>query len=82
MGRVVDSEGNDLRQRWDAGDIGCGHLVVELRLRMNQLSPGDKLEVIARDSGALTDLPAWCRMTGHTLVSANHPVYVIQRRAD
>jgi hypothetical protein len=27
-------------------------------------------------------LPAWCRMTGHILVSADHPVYVIQRKTD
>ena len=71
-----------LKERWDAGEIGCGQLVFELRLRMNQMTPGDRLEVIAHDPGAPTDLPAWCRMTGHTLVSADHPVYVIQRKTD
>jgi len=71
-----------LNKRWDAGDIGCGQLVFELRLRMDQLEPGDTLEVIARDAGAPIDLPAWCRMTGHTLVSANHPVYIVQRKTD
>ena len=69
-------------ERWDTGEIGCGQLVFELRLRVNKLNPEDRLEVIARDPGAPTDLPAWCRMTGHTLVSANHPVYVIQRKSD
>ena len=46
------------------------------------MEPGEELEVIAQSPGAPTDLPAWCRMTGHTLVSAQHPVYVIQRRDD
>ena len=49
---------------------------------MNELAPGDTLEVIAQSPGAPSDLPSWCRMTGHTLVSAEHPVYVIQRRED
>ena len=60
--------------------MGCGQLVFELRRRLNEMKPGDRLEVIARSPGAPTDLPAWCRMTGHALVSADHPVYVIQRR--
>jgi tRNA 2-thiouridine synthesizing protein A len=49
---------------------------------MEGVEPGDTLEVITDDAGAPTDLPAWCRMTGHTLVSADPPVYVIRRGAD
>ncbi len=62
--------------------MGCGQLVFELRSRLNKLQPGSRLEVVAHDPGAPTDLPAWCRMTGHQLVSADHPVYVIQRKPD
>jgi tRNA 2-thiouridine synthesizing protein A len=64
---------------WDAGDTGCGTLVVELRRRMDELATGEAIEVIARDAGAPVDLPAWCRMTGNTMVSAQHPVYVIRK---
>jgi tRNA 2-thiouridine synthesizing protein A len=71
-----------LGERWDAGEMGCGQLVFELRHRVGELRPGERLEIVARDPGAPTDLPAWCRMTGHPLVSANHPVYVIERQAD
>jgi len=67
-------------QRWDAGEMGCGQLAFELHLRIKKMSPGESLELIARDPGAREDLPAWCRMTGHTLVSAEHPVYVIRRK--
>jgi len=70
------------KERWDAGDIGCGTLVLELRRRVDQLNPGDTLEVVANDPGAPVDLPAWCRVTGHKLVSANHPVYVIEHKSD
>lgn len=69
-------------ERWDAGETGCGDLVFELRRRLEPMSPGETLEVVARDPGAPHDIPAWCRMTGHVLVSSEPPVYVIRRRED
>jgi len=66
-------------RRWDAGEIGCGSLMMQLRPRIAELEVGQAIEITARDPGAGTDLPAWCRMTGHELVSAEHPVYVIRR---
>ncbi len=71
-----------MEERWDAGELGCGQLIFALRTRMELLTPGEALEVVTRDAGAREDLPAWCRMTGHTLVSADHPVYVIRRKQD
>ena len=65
---------------WDAGDLACGDLVLQLRGRMEAMSPGRVLRLIARDSGAPEDLPAWCRLTGHTLLSAEPPVYLIRRK--
>src|SRR5579871_3205194 len=50
---------------WDAGDMGCGELVMALRVRLLKLAPGDVLELTARDPAAPHDLPAWCRLTGH-----------------
>lgn len=79
---VARSEGDDMKERWEAGDMGCGQLVVELRRRLDHLNPGDMIEVIAHDPGARTDLPAWCRMTGNKLISADPPVYTIMRKAD
>jgi tRNA 2-thiouridine synthesizing protein A len=49
---------------------------------MDGVEPGEALEVVTHDTGAPVDLPAWCRMTGHSLVSAEHPTYVIRRKAD
>ena len=65
---------------WDAGDLGCGELVLELRTRLSAMGPGQVLRLTARDPGAPQDLPAWCRMTGHTLVSHEPPVYLIRRK--
>lgn len=65
---------------WDAGELGCGELVLELRLRLDTMTPGQVLKLLALDPGAPSDLPAWCRMTGHTLVTQQHPVYLIRRK--
>jgi tRNA 2-thiouridine synthesizing protein A len=69
---------------WDAGDLGCGELVIELRFRLAELPPGSTIRVRATDTGAAEDLPAWCRMTGHRLVhqdaSAHH--FFIARRPE
>lgn len=67
---------------WDAGDMGCGELVLELRFRIQELRGGAVLELTATDPGAPEDLPAWCRMTGHELVESRHPKYWIRRKPD
>jgi tRNA 2-thiouridine synthesizing protein A len=54
---------------WDAGDLGCGELVMYLRRRLRAM-PGKVLKLIARDAGAPADIPAYCRMTGDVLVHA------------
>jgi tRNA 2-thiouridine synthesizing protein A len=65
---------------WNAGDLGCGELVIELRARMAALAPGQALRLVALDPGAPADVPAWCRLTDHELVLARHPVYLIRRK--
>lgn len=65
---------------WDAGDMACGDLVLALRLRLQAMPPRRILKLSARDPGAPEDLPAWCRLTGHTLLRAAHPHYWIQRK--
>lgn len=62
--------------------MGCSRMIVELRRRLAALRPGDTLAVTARGPGAPVDLPAWCRVTGHTLVAADPPVFVIRVRAE
>ena len=65
---------------WDAGDLACGDLILQLRGRMEAMPPGQVLRLVALDSGAPEDLPAWCRLTGHTLLSARPPVDLIRRK--
>lgn len=67
---------------WHAGTLGCGQLIMHLNKRLRALSPGQVLRLTAEDSGAIEDLPAWCRLTGHHLQHAAHPIYFIKRKED
>jgi tRNA 2-thiouridine synthesizing protein A len=74
------------RTEWDAGDMGCGELVIELKLRLDALPPGTVFDLVCDDPGAEEDIPAFCRMTGHALLSRHsaeggRPVFRIRRRA-
>ena len=55
--------------RLDAGETGCGELVMLIFQAMKKLEPGQTLEVLAYDLAAETDIPAWCRSTGHSLLT-------------
>jgi tRNA 2-thiouridine synthesizing protein A len=65
---------------WDAGEQGCGELLIELRHRLRAM-PGRVLKLVATDAGAPEDIPAYCRVTGHVLISAKPPAYWIRARA-
>jgi len=65
---------------WDAGDLGCGELVVDLFMRMKALSPGQVFLLLATDPGARHDIPAWCRLTGHRLLAGAPPRFLIRRK--
>lgn len=65
----------------DAGDLGCGDLVLELKFTLADMAPGSVLEVRATDPAAPIDLPAWCGLVGHSLLHTSPPRYWIRRRA-
>jgi tRNA 2-thiouridine synthesizing protein A len=71
-----------INARWNAGEMGCGMFIVELRRRVARLQTGELLQVTAHGLGAPHEIPAWCRITGHVLVLANHPNYIIERKGD
>jgi len=41
--------------------------VIRTQDRVKELSPGDVLEVRCTDPGVKNDIPAWCRINGHTV---------------
>ena len=53
----------------DMGELSCGDLVMAILKALRPLQSGDVMEVRALDPAAPIDIPAWCRLTGHTLVA-------------
>lgn len=53
----------------DGGDLDCGSgLLLIIRDAMKPVRAGGVLEVRSRESSVRVDLPAWCRMVGHTVL--------------
>ena len=77
---MMNENAREVAKLWDAGETGCGALIMGLKREIANIGPGELLQVTALDAGAPADLPAWCRVTGHTLVEANHPAYVLRKR--
>jgi tRNA 2-thiouridine synthesizing protein A len=72
----------DHHDAWDAGALACGPMLLALKARLERLAPGQVFRLVTRDEGAPVDVPAWCRLTGHSLVFASPPVYYLARRKD
>jgi TusA-related sulfurtransferase len=67
---------------YDAGDKGCAAGPLdEIAALMRRLAPGQTLEVRATDPSVAGDLPAWCRLAGHELVTRDEDHYLIRRRS-
>jgi tRNA 2-thiouridine synthesizing protein A len=49
----------------DVKGLTCPYPVLKTKKLMDQMKPGEILEVIATDDGCKTDLPAWAKRTGN-----------------
>jgi tRNA 2-thiouridine synthesizing protein A len=54
----------------NARQLLCPMPVIRTQNRIAELQAGDTLEVCATDPGALHDIPAWCRVHGHEVLTA------------
>ncbi len=66
----------------DARRMFCPMPVIRTQDKINELDAGDTLEVASTDPGALSDIPAWCRINGHRVIEtrndeANGEVFVL-----
>lgn len=64
----------------DARRMFCPMPVIRSQDKVNELKPGDTLEVVSTDPGALNDIPAWCRINGHKVIETreeNDEVFVV-----
>jgi tRNA 2-thiouridine synthesizing protein A len=53
----------------DARGLLCPLPVIRTQDAVKRLRPGTVLEVLSTDAGTIHDIPAWCRVHGHELLS-------------
>ena len=64
----------------DACNMLCPMPVIKTQNKIVELEHDDTLEVTCTDPGALSDIPAWCRINGHTVINTREEdefVYVL-----
>ena len=56
------------RHTLDARNLLCPMPVIRVQDAMESLRPGEEIEVLCTDPGAMSDVPAWCRVHGHEVL--------------
>jgi tRNA 2-thiouridine synthesizing protein A len=61
----------------DAKGLSCPMPVVRTKKAMDELKPGQILELHTTDSGSVSDIPAWAKTAGHQVIeqSEDNGVY-------
>lgn len=77
-------EADDL---YDAGSLGCGDgPIMEIAQRLKGMQPNSVLEIRSTEPAVASDLPAWCRMTGHVYLGqgtgSSSGRYFVRRKSD
>ncbi len=55
----------------DARRLLCPLPVIRTQDKVKTLAKGDILKVFCTDPGVMQDIPAWCRINGHTVLATN-----------
>jgi TusA-related sulfurtransferase len=59
----------------DARRLMCPLPVIRLQDCLNQQTPGTEVSITCTDPGTQNDIPAWCRINGHHIVSSTQQQY-------
>ena len=55
----------------DARRLLCPMPVIRLQNCINQQPAGARVRITCTDPGVMNDIPTWCRINGHTVVSCD-----------
>lgn len=56
------------RETLNARRLLCPLPVIRTQDRVKRMAAGEQLAVICTDPGVMQDIPAWCRINGHTIL--------------
>lgn len=77
---------NDIMVELDARRLLCPMPVIKLQNCINQQTTGTRVEITCTDPGAMNDIPAWCRINGHSIISSLNRefeyIIVVEKGAD
>jgi tRNA 2-thiouridine synthesizing protein A len=54
----------------NARNLLCPMPVIRLQNAVKDCKQGDLVEIVCTDPGAMSDIPAWCRINKHELVNS------------
>jgi tRNA 2-thiouridine synthesizing protein A len=57
-----------MTQHLDTSNLLCPMPVIRTQDKIAEMQEGETLEVLATDPGVKNDIPAWCRINGHTVM--------------
>ncbi len=61
----------------DARNLLCPLPVIRTQDRVEKVEPGECLLIQCTDHGVINDIPAWCRINGHEVLSIDEQDYEI-----
>jgi tRNA 2-thiouridine synthesizing protein A len=77
---------NEVVVELDARRLLCPMPVIKLQNCINQQEVGTRVEITCTDPGALNDIPAWCRINGHRVISSlerdDEIIILVEKGAD
>ena len=70
----------------DARRLLCPMPVIKLQNCINKQAAGTRVEITCTDPGVMSDIPAWCRINGHRVVSSREQqdeyILLVEKSAD
>ena len=70
----------------DARRLLCPMPVIKLQNCIGLQAAGARVEITCTDPGALNDIPAWCRINGHSIISSlerdDEYIILVEKGAD
>ncbi len=76
----------ELNKELDARGLNCPLPILRCKKALAELQGGQILKVVATDPGSVKDFQAFCRQTGHEMLSSSEAggefSFIIKKRSD
>ncbi|MCH7881765.1 MAG: sulfurtransferase TusA family protein [Proteobacteria bacterium] len=70
----------------DARRLLCPMPVIRLQNCIKQQAAGARVQITCTDPGVMNDIPAWCRINGHSIISSHEQqdeyIILVEKSAD